>query len=311
MHVYQDAAIRIRAGEQLYGGEVGTLDAYRYAPWFAYAWVPLTYLPQPMIDVVWSAFLLVGSAVAIRAVARPLTGSTLILLSLVAPILFGISAIGNVHGPMMALLLLGMPRRWGGIAVGIAASLKVVPILLVLVFIAQRRWTQLAAAVATAAALWLPIVWMDVDMVTLDPGAARSLPDVMWLPVAGLALGAAAVLAWRRSPNAALGAATAAILALPRLFVYEISLLLVALPKVKPAATIPFKDGVATRRSRIGVKALCEALGERNGGVLREIVGWTMGTSAIRSPKADRPFMQPQTRSSTADLRSGSPSAPR
>lgn len=233
MHVYQDAALRIRAGEQLYGGEVGTLDAYRYAPWFAYAWVPLTYLPQPMIDVVWSAFLLTGSAVAIRTVARPVTGSTLILLALMAPILFGISAIGNVHGPMLALLLLGMPRRWAGVAVGVAASLKVVPILLMLVFIAQRRWSQVAAAVATTALLWLPIVWMDVDMVTLDPGAARSLPDVLWLPVAGVSVGAAAVLAWRREPRAALVAATSAILALPRLFVYEISLLLVALVEPK------------------------------------------------------------------------------
>jgi hypothetical protein len=130
---------------------------------------------------------------------------------------------------MMALLLLGMPRRWGGIAVGIAASLKVVPIILVLVFVAQRRWTQVAATLATAAVLWLPILGMDVAMVTLDPGAARSLPDVLWLPVAGLSAGAAAVLAWRRSPDTALAASTAAVLALPRLFVYEISLLLVAL----------------------------------------------------------------------------------
>ena len=237
MHVYQDAALRIRAGDQLYGGEVGTLNAYRYAPWFAYAWVPLSYLPQPVIDVAWSAFLLTGSAVAIRAVARPITGSTLILSALMAPILFGISAIGNVHGPMMALLVLGMPRRWGGLAVGIAASLKVVPFLLVLVFIAQRRWSQAAVAVATTAVLWLPIVWMDVDLVTLDPGAARSLPDVLWLPMAGMATGVAAVLAWRRSPRAALAAATAAILTLPRLFVYEISLLLVALVEPKDAGS--------------------------------------------------------------------------
>jgi hypothetical protein len=232
MHVYQDAALRIRAGDQLYGGEVNPLDAYRYAPWFAYAWIPLTYLPQLWIDVVWSAFLLAGSALAIWIVGRPLTRSTLILLLLMAPILLGISAIGNVHGPMMALLLLGMPRRWGGMAVGIAASLKVVPIILVLVFVAQRRWTQVAATLATAAVLWLPILGMDVAMVTLDPGAARSLPDVLWLPVAGLTAGAAAVLAWRRSPDTALAASTAAVLALPRLFVYEISLLLVALTEV-------------------------------------------------------------------------------
>src|SRR5688572_27061268 len=65
MHVYQDAALRIRAGEPLYGGDVDALSAYRYAPWFAYAWVPLTYLPQIVIDVGWSIFLLAGSALAL------------------------------------------------------------------------------------------------------------------------------------------------------------------------------------------------------------------------------------------------------
>ena len=65
MHVYQDAALRIRAGEPLYGGDVDALSAYRYAPWFAYAWVPLTYLPQAVIDVGWSVFLLAGSALAL------------------------------------------------------------------------------------------------------------------------------------------------------------------------------------------------------------------------------------------------------
>src|SRR5688500_6182002 len=50
MHGYQDAPPRIRAGEPLYGGDVDALSAYHYAPWFAYAWVPRTYLPQIVID---------------------------------------------------------------------------------------------------------------------------------------------------------------------------------------------------------------------------------------------------------------------
>lgn len=227
MRVYQEAALRIRAGEPIYGGVDDTLSAYRYAPWFAYAWVPITHLPQTVINVGWSAFLLAGSALALWSIRRPLTRSRVALLLLMAPILFGISAIGNVHGPMMAVLFLGIPRRWGGLAVGIAASLKVVPILLVLIFVAQRRWTQVAVGVLVAGVLWLPAVWMEWSAVTTDPGGAQVLPLPIWLAVAAGAIALSVAAAIRRSRYAGLAAATAAALALPRLFVYEISLVMV------------------------------------------------------------------------------------
>lgn len=224
MRVYQDAALRLRHGEPLYGGEVDSLSAYRYAPWFAYAWIPLTYLPQSVIDVGWSAFLLAGSAVAIRAGLHAAGGSGFVVAILMAGILFGISAIGNIQGPMLALLMVGIPRRWGGVAVGIAASLKLVPFVLTLAFLAQRRWWQAAIAAATAGLLWLPAVFMSIDPVTLDPGAARTLPPIAWMAVAACAGAVAAWAAWRRWPHAPLVAAVAAVLAIPRLFVYEISL---------------------------------------------------------------------------------------
>lgn len=44
MEVYAAAAWRLRDGQALYGGDVDELSAYRYAPWFAYARVPLTWL---------------------------------------------------------------------------------------------------------------------------------------------------------------------------------------------------------------------------------------------------------------------------
>ena len=227
MHVYQEAALRIRAGEPLYGGDVDPLSAYRYAPWFAYAWVPLTGVPQAALNVGWSAFLLGGSALAIWAGLRHGGPAQLFVALLMGPILFAISAGGNIQGPMLALLLIGIPRRWAGVAVGIAASLKVFPIVLVLIFVAQRRWWQVAIALATAAALWLPALGMDAAAVTFDPGLARTLTEPLWLLTAALALATAALLALRRSRYVALAAATAAVLTLPRLFVYEVSFLMV------------------------------------------------------------------------------------
>ncbi len=128
---------------------------------------------------------------------------------------------------MLALLLIGLPRQWAGVAVGVAASLKLVPLVLVLVFVAQRRWWQVVAAIATAAILWLPALLTGADLVTFDPGLARTLPQPVWLAGAAMAVAGAAFLAWRRSPYVALAASTAAVLVLPRLFVYEISLVMV------------------------------------------------------------------------------------
>ena len=147
MEVYEAAALRIRDGQPLYGGDVDQLSAYRYAPWFAYAWLPLTYLPPEVVRVGWSALMLAATVLALLPLIRM---RAVLVVLLFGPILIGISAIGNVHPAMMALLMWGIPRRWGGIAVGLAASLKVVPILLVLHFVAERRWTQAGVALALA-----------------------------------------------------------------------------------------------------------------------------------------------------------------
>ena len=99
--------------------------------------------------------------------------------------------------------------------------------MLVLFFVAQRRWWQAALAIVTTALLWLPAVGMGAAAVTFDPGSARTLPATVWLLVAGAAVIGAALFARQRSRYTALAASVAAVLSLPRLFVYEISLLLV------------------------------------------------------------------------------------
>ena len=44
---YWEAANRLRDGDPLYQARAANAsDLYRYAPWFATAWIPLTYLPQ-------------------------------------------------------------------------------------------------------------------------------------------------------------------------------------------------------------------------------------------------------------------------
>jgi hypothetical protein len=222
---YEAAAWRIRSGEILYGGDVHHNSAYRYAPWFAYAWVPLTYLPDPVVDVAWSAVLIVGAIVAVRPLIRPGRASTLALL-LFAPLMLGSASGGNVQALMVGVLVAGLPTRWGWAAVAFAASLKIIPIAFCAVFIAQRRWFQVAGAVGLTVVLWLPVVWMPVDPITFDTGLMRSLPAPWWIGVPAAGALVALTLAARRSPLTGMAAALAAIAALPRFFAYEVALLL-------------------------------------------------------------------------------------
>jgi len=235
MSAYGDAAMRIRAGEVLYGGDVHLNSAYRYAPWFAYAWVPLTYLPDTIVRVGWSVLLLLGAAISVRPLVER-TKASVLLLILFAPLMFGTASGGNVQPIMIAALVLGLSTRWGWLAVGFAASLKLIPLAFCAVFIAERRWWQVVGAVALTAVLWAPVLWMPVEPVTFETGLARMLPTPLWLVVPAIGAAVALGFAARRSRHTPLAAAVAAILALPRLFVYEIAMLLPAVPLRRSAS---------------------------------------------------------------------------
>lgn len=230
MSAYRDAAMRIRAGEVLYGGDVHANSAYRYAPWFAYAWVPLTYLPEVAVRVGWSALLLLGAALSVRPLMR-YSRASLLLLMLFVPLMFGTATGGNVQPLMIGALVFGLSTRWGWLAVGFAASLKLIPLAFCAVFIAERRWWQAVGAVALTALLWAPILWMRVEPITFETGLARMLPTPLWLIIPVLGAVGALSLAARQSRFTPLAAALAALLALPRLFVYEIAMLLPAVPR--------------------------------------------------------------------------------
>ena len=59
---YWLAAQRLREGIPLYsGGGTDETEIYRYAPWFAYAWVPMTYLGYDGAMLAWRAILLLAT----------------------------------------------------------------------------------------------------------------------------------------------------------------------------------------------------------------------------------------------------------
>jgi Glycosyltransferase family 87 len=225
MDTYLAAASRLRSGAPLYAPDVA-YNAYWYAPWFAVAWIPLTYLPRDVVAVAWSAVLLAATALICVRVTR--LGPTGFLLALLlGPSLFAVSAGGNVQS-LMLLPLLGWPRnRFGPVWVGLAASLKFTPILLGLVFLRRRQWARAGVAAGIAAILLLPGLPMGLlqSPSSISWGWGDSILATSWVlyaAVVGASALAVLVVPGRFAP---LASATASVLALPRLFVYDATLL--------------------------------------------------------------------------------------
>lgn len=239
MDAYWNAGLRLRAGEPLYPSltDLSAPDVYRYAPWFVAVWVPLTFLPKSVVAVLWSGALIAAVAFCLRPlVRRDLT--SIAAACFVGSFLVWGASVGNV-GPILAAgLMYSLDRRSGPLAVGIAASLKAVPILFVLVYLGRRQWVRAAVGVAVAAVLSASFLLVDLTNYPTAPGDAPSplyaiSPILLAIFAAGLA-SVAVALATRRSPFDRFAAACTALACLPRITLLDLPLLLVG---VRPEPT--------------------------------------------------------------------------
>jgi hypothetical protein len=229
---YWNAAIRLREGGPLYvpvNPSADEMIAYRYAPWFAWLWVPMTLLPKTMVQVGWSAALIAAVVLALIPLLRIRTVAALCLAALLGGLLVRTASTGNVHPLLIAALVYWAPRRSGPVWIGLAASLKFVPILYALVYAGRRQWGRAALAVGVAAALMAPAILYDLSEYPTEVGNSLSLLSlagpIPWAAVA-LILSVTAFLMART--RYAWGAASVAVLAaVPRLQLYDLTYLLV------------------------------------------------------------------------------------
>jgi hypothetical protein len=232
IQIYWEAGERIRAGEALYPGS-SPYTSYRYAPWFAWLWAGFTYLPYDLVALVWQAALLVASAaVAIPFLRRGIVGMA--FAGLMVPLLFAVSAGGNVQALLVASLLFGLDGRSGPLWVAVAASLRATPIVFAAVYVARREWGRFWLTVALTFVLVAPMLLYDpqtliTDVAGREPGLLAVSP-LLWLGVAAVSVLATAGMALRRSPFTTLAAAAAAVLASPKLFGYDLTTFLAVRP---------------------------------------------------------------------------------
>lgn len=251
MGAYWDAGERLRAGEALYPALADTeaSEVYRYAPWFAWAWVPLTYLPRDFVSVVWSVLLLLASAAALAPFVRM---RAWLPIAFFLPILVGISAIGNVQPLIVAALVLGVERRSGPLWIALAASLKAVPILFVATYLGRRLWVRAGVTVLLTTLLIVPMLFYDLGSYPTGADAAAVL--IQWPVVYAVALGTAIIITLRlaRTRYAWLASASTVALAVPRFFVYDVTFLMTAvagmLGRARVAQSRRATDGASSHR---------------------------------------------------------------
>jgi glycosyl transferase family 87 len=235
-HAYWSAAERLRDGAPLYPALVdqGSPSVYRYPPWFAVAWIPLTYLPRDLVGTAWVGLMFLASAVALWPLLTSRRWPAVLLGALFAPYLAQASIAGNVQPLLVAALVRtldargGLEAHGGPIVIGVAASLKGFPLAYAIRYAALGQWRRFFTAVAAALVLTAPILLFDLSHYPLYAGALAGLwiiSPLAW--AAGAVFGLAAALRYARTPASWFATSFGVVLVLPRLLLTDTTFLLV------------------------------------------------------------------------------------
>ncbi len=203
---------------------------YHYSPWFAAVFVPLTALPVELVRIGWSALLVAASGAALIPLARSHGAAAIPLLALLGFLMLNLVAEGNVQPLLLAGLVWTLERRAGPVMIGIAASLKIAPILLALVYVGRGEWRRAGVAALVTATLAAPTLLFGLPETATATGGTGlfTTAPVLWAVLVLAAVAATGLLA--RTRFGWLAAATATVVALPRLLVFDVTNLLAAVP---------------------------------------------------------------------------------
>jgi alpha-1,2-mannosyltransferase len=156
LQVYRAGGEHVLAGAPLYRGGVLLDLPFVYPPFAAVLFAPLALLPLGLLKVIWTG---AGIALLVHVVHRcaPRAGLPVaVLVALVATALDPVRTtlyLGQINIVLLALVvgdLLGRPDgRLRGVGVGLAAAVKLTPLLFVGYLLVTRRWRAAATALAT------------------------------------------------------------------------------------------------------------------------------------------------------------------
>jgi alpha-1,2-mannosyltransferase len=224
LQVYRAGGEHVLAGAPLYRGGVLLDLPFVYPPFAAVLFAPLALLPLGLLKVLWTG---AGIALLVHVVHRcaPRAGLPVaVLVALVATALDPVRTtlyLGQINIVLLALVvgdLLGRPGgRLRGVGVGLAAAVKLTPLLFVGYLLVTRRWRAAATALATfvaagalgflfapadSVAFWFEGTFLAADRISDVAGpsnhslngllARLGAADLLWL-VGAAALGACTI----------------------------------------------------------------------------------------------------------------------
>ena len=162
LQVYRAGGEHLLAGTPLYDGGVLLDLPFVYPPFAAIVFVPLTVLPLPVLKFGWTV---VGVALVVFVVRRSaaLVGmrAGLAVTALLVVVLLALDPIrttfylGQINVVLLAVVLAdvtGRPARWRGVGVGLAAAVKLTPLVFVVYLLMTGRIRAAVTAMATFAA---------------------------------------------------------------------------------------------------------------------------------------------------------------
>jgi hypothetical protein len=221
-------------GRSPYTAPVDGTHHYLYAPWLAAAFIPATWVPQALFEPLWHAIL----AAALVWTLTRLTSSREGRLAALIIGAFGFHAVwaGHFEPLMVAMLVLTAGTRYGPVAVGVAASIKVTPIVLAVYWAGRGERGKAAMAVAVALLLWAPALLIGIDGYGIPVGYTLSVLGYSGIAWAALAC-AALIGGYKLAPTRYgwLAASVAWLAVMPRLLPYDVTGLLVAVTRPSPA----------------------------------------------------------------------------
>lgn len=160
MQVYQAAADALLNGRPLYSqGVLGGMH-FTYPPFAAVLFLPLAVVWLPLLHVVWA----LGNLTLLTLIVRRGCSRfdlppemTVVFLGLALwldPIRTSLD-LGQINILLLGLVVFDLcrrrPSRWAGVGVGLAAGLKLTPLIFVVYLLFARRWREAAVALSTFA----------------------------------------------------------------------------------------------------------------------------------------------------------------
>jgi alpha-1,2-mannosyltransferase len=156
LQVYRSGGEHLLAGQPLYEAGVLLDLPFVYPPFAAVLFAPLALLPLGLLKLLWTAS---GVALLAYVVHRCAPRAGLPAAALIAVLATALDPVrttlylGQINIVLLALVvgdLLGRPgSRWRGVGVGLAAAVKLTPLVFVGYLLVTRRWRAAATAVTT------------------------------------------------------------------------------------------------------------------------------------------------------------------